>query len=289
MTSTNCARCSCSRSSPTSSWTGCAAKGTVELVEPGWVYREGDPATCFYVLLEGVARAVAPRRRGRRRGQPYRSARRLRRSVPGLPRRPDPAGLQQLDAGHRAVAVLRARRRQVRGADARVVPDGAAPARGVVLRHPEHPAGGRATRTPARPRLPVRRPDPRAEQPGRGGRARHLRAARPGRRHAAQAGVDRRRAVRPGHPRDVDPTAGGRRRARREGTDADSDGGNRPRGRARRLVRVARHRRRLGPGADVRPGGPGRVVPGQGRSRGRREPRSKARSAGSTTPSRPNC
>jgi signal transduction histidine kinase len=27
--------------------------GHVELFEPGWVYREGDPATCFYVLLEG--------------------------------------------------------------------------------------------------------------------------------------------------------------------------------------------------------------------------------------------
>jgi len=28
-------------------------QGTVECVEPGWVYREGEPATCFYVLLEG--------------------------------------------------------------------------------------------------------------------------------------------------------------------------------------------------------------------------------------------
>jgi signal transduction histidine kinase len=27
--------------------------GHVELVEPGWVYREGEPATCFYVLIEG--------------------------------------------------------------------------------------------------------------------------------------------------------------------------------------------------------------------------------------------
>jgi signal transduction histidine kinase len=30
----------------------CSA-GHVELVEPGWVYREGEPATCFYVLIEG--------------------------------------------------------------------------------------------------------------------------------------------------------------------------------------------------------------------------------------------
>ena len=28
-------------------------KGHVELIEPGWVYHEGEPATCFYVLLEG--------------------------------------------------------------------------------------------------------------------------------------------------------------------------------------------------------------------------------------------
>jgi signal transduction histidine kinase len=27
--------------------------GHVEEVEPGWVYREGEPATCFYVLIEG--------------------------------------------------------------------------------------------------------------------------------------------------------------------------------------------------------------------------------------------
>jgi signal transduction histidine kinase len=27
--------------------------GHVELFEPGWIYREGDPATCFYVLLDG--------------------------------------------------------------------------------------------------------------------------------------------------------------------------------------------------------------------------------------------
>lgn len=28
-------------------------EGRVEEFEPGWVYREGEPATCFYVLLEG--------------------------------------------------------------------------------------------------------------------------------------------------------------------------------------------------------------------------------------------
>jgi CRP-like cAMP-binding protein len=29
------------------------ANGHVEQFEPGWAYREGSPATCFYVLLEG--------------------------------------------------------------------------------------------------------------------------------------------------------------------------------------------------------------------------------------------
>ena len=29
-------------------------RGHVELIEPGTVYAEGAPATCFYVLLEGI-------------------------------------------------------------------------------------------------------------------------------------------------------------------------------------------------------------------------------------------
>jgi signal transduction histidine kinase len=29
------------------------AEGSVELMQPGWVYREGEPATCFYVMIEG--------------------------------------------------------------------------------------------------------------------------------------------------------------------------------------------------------------------------------------------
>jgi len=38
-------------------------EGEVEIVEPGWVHREGEPATCFYVLLEGsivLSRRVGP-------------------------------------------------------------------------------------------------------------------------------------------------------------------------------------------------------------------------------------
>ncbi len=29
------------------------ARATSSTIEPGWVYREGEPAACFYVLLEG--------------------------------------------------------------------------------------------------------------------------------------------------------------------------------------------------------------------------------------------
>ena len=29
-------------------------RGHVEMIEPGPVFAEGDPATCFYVLLEGT-------------------------------------------------------------------------------------------------------------------------------------------------------------------------------------------------------------------------------------------
>jgi signal transduction histidine kinase len=29
-------------------------EGGVETFEPGWIYREGDPATCFFVLLDGM-------------------------------------------------------------------------------------------------------------------------------------------------------------------------------------------------------------------------------------------
>jgi signal transduction histidine kinase len=29
-------------------------EGSVELMQPGWVYREGEPASCFYVLIDGA-------------------------------------------------------------------------------------------------------------------------------------------------------------------------------------------------------------------------------------------
>ena len=152
--------------------------------------------TCFYVLLERHGRAVAPGRRRRRRDQPDRAA---RRRTPGawqayLGDRV-PQTYNELDAGRssrRRFFVLDGR--GLRRADARVVPDGGAPAGGPVLRQPEPPAGDRPAGAAARARLAVGRADPRAEQPGRGRGPGDRGAARAGRRDAAQAGADRRRA-----------------------------------------------------------------------------------------------
>ena len=47
-------------------------EGHVEEVEPGWVLREGEPATSFYVLLGRFGRVVPPGRNRRRRDQPDR-------------------------------------------------------------------------------------------------------------------------------------------------------------------------------------------------------------------------
>ena len=166
-------------------------RGHVELIEPGPVYAEGAPATCFYVLLEGTV--VLSRRVGADDIEVGRTSSRgvYSGAFTAYLGRPGAAGLQQLAAGDRAVAVLRAGRFGLRRADARVVPDGGAPARGAVLRRQEHPAGDRAAGTAAGARLAVGGPDPRAEQPGRRRGAGHGVAARAGGRDAAQAGHDR--------------------------------------------------------------------------------------------------
>ena len=50
---TSCGRCSCSRRCPTNSSRRCARTATSPTFEPGPICTEGDPATCFYVLLDG--------------------------------------------------------------------------------------------------------------------------------------------------------------------------------------------------------------------------------------------
>ena len=61
-------------------------RGHVELIEPGPVYAEGAPATCFYVLLEGTV--VMSRRvgHGRYRDRPDVVARRVLGCLHRLPR-----------------------------------------------------------------------------------------------------------------------------------------------------------------------------------------------------------
>ena len=174
-------------------------EGRVERFEPGPVYAEGDPATCFYVLLEGTV--VLSRRVG---GDDVEVSRTSQRGVYAgaiqayLGDRV-PQVVQQLAAGDRAVAVLRAARGR-RSPD--VMRDWFPMAvhllEGLFFGSQEHPAGHRPARAAAGARLAVRRAHPRAEQPGRGGRAGHADAARAGRRDAAQAGRDRRRALRRG-------------------------------------------------------------------------------------------
>ena len=66
---------------------------------PGPVYTEGDPATCFYVLLERHAGDVPPGRRRRRRDRTGRSSAACTRAPSGLPRGPGAADLQQPRCG----------------------------------------------------------------------------------------------------------------------------------------------------------------------------------------------
>ena len=192
-------------------------EGRVQYIEPGYVYREGEPATCFYVLLDGEV--ALSRQVGADDVETNRTSQRGVYSGAWNAYLGDRTSQVYNNSMRvtKAVAVLRARCAGVRADDARVVPDGSAPAGRAVLRHPDQPAGDRPARTTAGPRLAVGRAHPRAEQPSRRRGAGHVVVAGTGRRHAAQAGADRGRPVRPGHARDADQLAGRRRRARRQG------------------------------------------------------------------------
>ena len=199
---------------------GCAQHGHVEIVEPGLHLPRGRAGRLLLRPAVRHGRAVPPGRRGRRRDQPDRASA-ASTPAPGRPtsatgcRRPTPASFRAITPS----PVLRAQRRRLRAADARLVPDGRTPAGRPVHRQPEPAARDQRAGAAARARFAVGRPDPRAEQPGRGRGPGHVDAARTGRRHAAQAGPDRRRHLRPAGAGDADQAAGGGRRARREGAD----------------------------------------------------------------------
>ena len=161
---------------------------------------EGEPADCFFVLLEGTLSMV--RLVG---GSEVETVRTVHRGVY--------SGAIQFYFGDRLEQRYPATVRAVtdcrflalpaaavrRGLPA-VVPDGGAPARGPVRRAAELRRAGRPARAAAGAGQADRRAHPRAEQPGRRGGAGRGRAARPVRRHAAQAraagrGEDRRRAA----------------------------------------------------------------------------------------------
>ncbi len=195
-----------------------------------------------------------------------RPARRVRRGVPGLPGRPGAAGLQQLDAGHRAVAgsscwTRTSSRRMMRD----WFPMAVHLLEGLFFGIQNIQQAGRPAGAAARAGLAVGRPDPRAEQPGRRRGAGHRRRCATGSpacgtswRMIAAGQLDQHGAG------DAGPAAGGGGGAGGQGARADPDGGLRPRGRARRLARRPRRRRRLGAGADVRPGRARRRLAGPG-------------------------
>ncbi len=135
-------------------------RGQVVRVEPGWLYREGDDATCFYVLLDGSL--VMSRNVGGDEVEVNRSSYRgayvgawnayLGDLVP-----------QVYDQSVRVTEtsrLLRAGRHGAARHHARLVPDGPAPAVGPVpgVHHPaaQHRAAGAA----ARARLAVGRASP---------------------------------------------------------------------------------------------------------------------------------
>ena len=218
--------------------------------------RRGRPGRLLLRPHRGHPGHLAAGRPGRRRGRPDQPARRLHRRLHRLPGRPGAAGVPEHGPGDRAVEVLRARRVLLRAGHDRVVPDADAPARGALARRPAVARGGRPARAAARARLAHGRPDPRAQQPGRGRRPRDGDAARAGRGHARQAEDAGGRQVREGQLRLDHRASAARGRAGRQGAQARPARGVGPGRRDVRLARGARHLRRLAALPDVRAGRP---------------------------------
>ena len=170
--------------------------GSIETFPAGPLCVEGEPATCFYVMLDGEL--IMSKRSGGVDIQtgPDLATRRLLRRVVGVRARRG-THLRGVGAADQAVALLRARRRRVRAVHAVRVPDGRAPAGGAQGRRPAAEPDHRPAREAAGAGHHHRRADPSAEQPGGGDRPRGCRPARGCRPHAAQAGDGGRRPSSP--------------------------------------------------------------------------------------------
>ena len=200
-------------------------EGHVELIEPGRVFAEGDPATCFYVLIEGTV--VLSRRVGADDVEISRTSQRgvyagafpaylgdrVPQVYPNSLRVTEPSRFFVLDAESFAQIMDE------------WFPMAVHLLEGLFFGSSD-PAGDRPARAAAGPRLAVGRADPRAQQPGRGGRAGHRRRCASG--SPACAASWRMLAGGKCEPADLETLVelqerGGR--AGRQGARADPDGG----------------------------------------------------------------
>ena len=139
------------------------------------VYRRGRAGDLLLRAARGHDRAGRAGPGRRRRGQPHRPARRLRRAPPQALRAGRPRPSRTYPGSMRAITdcrVLACCRPTSSAPPIReLVPDGRAPARGPLLRACGPERHRRPARAAARPRPALRRAHPRAQQPGRRGRA----------------------------------------------------------------------------------------------------------------------
>ena len=175
-TSTSCARCSCSRSSTTTSCAWLCEHGRCRARSSrARLFREGEPATCFYVLLDG---SVALSR------QVGADDVEISRTEPASASTPAP-GRPTSATGCRRPTTSRCGRWRRPGSSCS--PPGTSRwlmrdwfpmavhlLEGLFFGNQSCAARGQPARAPARARFAVGRPDPRAEQPGRGRRAGHV-------------------------------------------------------------------------------------------------------------------
>ena len=258
----------------------------VEVAAGANVVTEGEPSRCFYVLLSGtvaMSRMISgdnvETTRTEHRGSYFGA---VQFYLEDESAREYPASVRAITDA----TVLALPAKDFAKKFAQWFPMARAPAGGHAAGHAAGQPAARRTGAPARAGQALGGAHPRAEQPGRRGDPGDGRVARQGHRHAQQARDDRRRADRGPRPAQAGDGPG---RVRQEGAaraHAVAAGGLRPGGRAGRLVRRPRHRRRLGPRAGVRGGRARRRGHGGRGHRLRERAWWRARSAGSPTRSR---